>query len=295
MFQTLQQRLLLGIYIFILLSIPVGAFLASEYQTNTKSSAKEQTTTRKIAKVTPKPTNLAAKSLLDLSRAKLDTELPDSTSTNASPAPSLDESPTITTSFGPTLSFSVAIEGRPKGNQTTKLFLGIVEGNLTSNPKFILSFTVDVPASGQYSDLSLAGLNPGTRYSALLKGTTQIATSSAFTMSPAVSNLNEGQPLTLLSGDLNDDNIVNNADLIIAQKAAGATSKSANWNANVDFTLDGIINAFDLGLIAKNMGKSGASGSWTSPLPQVATSSAIITTPSVGSPESSGYWIWVPK
>lgn len=293
MFQTLQQRLLLGVYIFILLSIPIGAFMASEYQTNTKSKANEPATTKKLVKVTPKPTTSAARTLLDLSQAKLGIESGDS---SATPSPSPDsQSPTIATNFGPTLSFSVVTEGRPVANQTNRVFVGIIEGNIASNPKFLLSFTVDLPSSGKFSNLSLAGLTSGTRYTALLKGSAQLATSSAFTMSPAVSNLNDGQPLAMLSGDLNDDNVINSTDNSIAQKAAGTNTQSSNWNENVDFTKDGIINAFDLGIIAKNMGKAGASGAWTSPLPQTATSSASLITPAVGSPESGGYWIWVPK
>ncbi|MDP3758209.1 MAG: dockerin type I domain-containing protein, partial [Candidatus Daviesbacteria bacterium] len=204
-------------------------------------------------------------------------------------------SPTIATSLGPTLAFKVSIEGRPQGNQATRLFVGIMEGSLTVNPKFLLSFTVDMPASGEYGNLSLAGLNPGTRYSALLKGSNQIAASSAFTMSPAVTNLNEGEPLTLTAGDLNEDNVINTADYSIAQKAFGATAKSSNWNNNVDFNSDGIINTFDLSIIIKNIGQTGASGAWTSPLPKVATASAGLANPPIGSPnDQPGHWIWIP-
>lgn len=284
MFSTFKQRLVLGVYIFVLLTIPAGAYLASQSQTY-KSRASEPTSSpRPVVQVPPKSTTSPAKELLK---------------TSSSPSPSPSPSPTssiIATSFGPTLAFKVSIEGRPQGNQATRLFVGIMEGSLTVNPKFLLSFTVDVPASGEYGNLSLAGLNPGTRYSALLKGSNQIANSSAFTMSPAVSNLNEGEPLTLTSGDLNEDNVINTADYSIAQKAFGATAKSANWNNNVDFNSDGIVNTFDLSVIIKNIGQTGASGAWTSPIPKVATPSASLTTPSIGGPlGESGHWIWIPK
>ncbi len=205
----------------------------------------------------------------------------------ASPSPTPEpSSPTIATSFGPTISMKVNLEGRPVDNQSTKLFVGIFEGNLTSNPKFILSFSVDLPKDGTYANLSLAGLTAGNSYTALLKGSTQIATSIAFIMSPTVTNLNNGQSLNMLTGDLNEDNVVNASDLAIAQKALGATSKSTNWNENVDFNKDGIINSFDLIIISQNMDKAGASGTWTSPIPKV------------GSPAGSaqgGYWVWLPK
>lgn len=289
MFSTFKQRLLLGVYLFVLLSIPVGTYLVSQYQI-IQSRAQEQKSTKPLPQVkpAPNPTTTPAKELLSASETRTSLSL-------SPPSSSSPSSPEIATSFGPTLSFKAALVGRPEGNQATRLFVGIVEGALTGNPKFLLSFTVDLPASGEYSNLSLAGLSPGSSYTALLKGSAQIATSSAFTMSPAVTNLNDGQPLNLTSGDLNDDNVVNSADYSIAKKTLGVASGSSNWNENVDFNKDGVINAFDLGFIVKNMGQVGASGAWTSPIPKVASSSASLTSPPIGSPGDGGYWIWIPK
>lgn len=290
MFSTLKQRLLLGLYVFILLTIPVGTYLVSQYQT-IKSSAKEQKLSGPIVKVTPKPTTSPAKKLLSASVSN-----PSNQNVSPAPLPSSSTTPSLASSYGPTFSFKTLLDGRPANNQATRMFVGIIEGSLTANPKFLLSFTVDLPASGEYSNISLAGLNPGSKYTALLKGSAQIATSSAFIMSPSISNLNGGKPINLLSGDLNDDNVINSADYSIAQKALGATSSSLNWNENADLNKDGTVNAFDLSIIAKNMGIAGASGSWTSPLPNVATTSANLTTPQVGGPDNStGYWIWMPK
>lgn len=291
MFKTLGQRLILGAYIFLILTIPVGAYLVSQYQT-VKSTAKEQKSTKPIAKVTPKPTTSPAKELLNASQK--------STSKDATASPTPSASPTTATSYGPTLSFKVILEGSPQDNQATRMFVGIAEGSLSSNPKFLLSFTVDLPASGEYSNISLAGLNSGSNYTALLKGSTQIATSSAFVMSPNATNLNGGQPLNMLSGDLNDDNVINSADYSLAQKALGSNPKSSNWNANADLNKDGVINTFDLAIIAKNIGRIGATGAWTSPIPKTATSSASLNNsiPPIGGPPSqdgNGHWIWVPK
>lgn len=290
MFSTFKQKLLLGVYIFLILSIPIGTYLVSQSQT-IKSKASEAN--RKAEKDNPSPTS-APKSpleeLLAVAEANVSNIFPKS-----SPSPE-SSSPTIATSFGPTLSLKINIEGRPEDDQTTKLFIGIVEGSISTNPKFLLSFSVEVPESGEYSNLSLAGLTPGSKYTALLKGTAQIATSSAFVMSPAVTNLNNGNPLSLISGDLNDDNNINSADFSIAQKSLNTTASSVNWNSNADFNKDGIINIFDLSLITKNLGKVGSSGIWTSPLPKAGSASGAVATdstqPSIGS--TGGHWLWIP-
>lgn len=277
MFSTFKQKLLLGVYIFILLSIPVGAYLASQNQTvQSRASEKKDT---KLPTVTPKPAT-PKKELLGSSELAAQSAKP-------SPTPTPDSSsPTIASSYGPTLSLKVTIEGRPMNNYAAKLFIGIAEGTLTANPKFVLSFSVDAPASGEYTNLSLAGLTPGSSYTALIKGSAQIANAASFTMSPTVTNLNDGQAINLVSGDLNEDNVINSGDLTIAQKAAGSTAKSANWNDNADLNKDGVVNLFDLSIINKNIGKIGTSGAWTSPIPKVAT-------PSAGS--QGGYWLWLPK
>ncbi|TSC86372.1 MAG: Uncharacterized protein G01um10147_895 [Microgenomates group bacterium Gr01-1014_7] len=274
MFSSLKLRLLLGVYVFLILSIPVGAYLVSQQQT-VKSRASE------IApKPTVKPTPKVATSSAKLSLLSIPDE--------ATPEPS---SSTIATSFGPTLSLKAALEGRPVDNQATKLFVGIIEGTLSANPKFILSFSINLPISGTYTNLSLAGLISGTKYTALLKGPAQIATPSEFYMAPAVTNLNDGEAVNLITGDLNEDNIINSADYSIIQKAFGSTSKSSNWNGTADFNKDGVINAFDLSIVAKNLGKTGASGLWTSPIPKAATPSGAIN-PS-DNPQG-GYWLWIP-
>ena len=283
MFSTFKTRIMLGVYIFLILSIPMGAYLASQYQTY-KSSASEGK--KPVVKNTPLPSSpsSAAQELLSLSQSNL----PDS----SSPSPSPDaSSPTVATSFGPTLSLKISIEGRPKDNQATKLFVGIVEGSLSQNPKFLLSFSVNVGKDGTYSNLSLAGLTTGSSYTALVKGSAQIAASSTFVMSPTITNLESGTAINMLTGDLNEDNVINTSDYSLVQNALGNTTSSANWNDNLDLNKDGVINIFDLAIINKNMNQIGASGSWTSPLPQVSTPSASIN----NSSPIGGYWMWLPK
>lgn len=295
MFSTFNMRILLGVYIFLILSIPVGAYLASQNQVF-KSKASETSTKAAKASSQPLPTPQSslspAQELLSLSESAVETKESSPSSTPQS------SSPTIATSFGPTLSLKVSLEGRPSSNQATKLFVGILEGVLSTNPKFLLNFSINLPKDGSYSNLSLAGLSTGGKYTALLKGSAQIATSSAFTMSPNVTNLNGGKVINLLTGDLNEDNVVNSTDYDIVLKANGSTPKSANWNENADLNKDQVINIFDLAIISKNIGQTGASGAWTSPLPKVATKSAELvpdSTSTIGSPSSEGYWIWIPQ
>ncbi|MBI2597098.1 hypothetical protein HYW41_03000 [Candidatus Daviesbacteria bacterium] len=286
---------MLGIYVFIVLSIPVGAYLASHAQTYKSKASETNTKSAKTSSILPLPDkeslSSGAKQLLGLVE-----ESKPSASSSPNPAPS-DSSPTIASSYGPTMSFTALLEGRPQQTWATKLFIGIIEGALTSNPKFLLTFSVDLPASGQYSNLSLAGLTAGTQYTALLKGSVQIATSSSFVMTPTTTVLNEGQPINMLTGDLNEDNIINTADYNIIQNLLGKTKSSANWNENADFNKDGVINTFDLSFISKNMGKAGASGAWTSPLPKVSSPSAsLVNDSSIGGPSGQqGYWMWIPR
>lgn len=277
------MRLLLGAYIFIILSIPIASYLVSQQQI-VKSRASETSipTPKPTPKASKKENQSPAKELLSLSEQAVNTPGGrESSGLSSEPTPGVS-SPTIATSFGPTLSLKASLDGRPLNNQTTKLFVGIMEGSLTANPKFLLSFSVNLASDGSYANLSLAGLTVGNKYTALLKGSAQIATSSAFIMSPTVTNLNNGQALNMLTGDMNEDNTINSSDYAIVQKALGSKNEAA------DFNKDGIVNTFDLAILTKNLGRTGASGAWTSPLPKVATKSASLT-PAVG-----GYWIWIP-
>lgn len=288
MFSTFKQRLLLGIYIFVIISIPIGAYLVSQSQT-IKSSASEEKSKKTVVKIAPKSATSSAKqALLDLAKKDLITSAP-----TPSPEPS---SPTIATTFGPTLSFKAKLEGRAENNQATKLFVGIIEGALSANPKYILNFSVNLPASGEYSGLSLAGLTSGSTYTALLKGPAQIATAVSFTMAPNETKLNSLSAILLTSGDLNEDNTVNSTDLGIMKSALGSNKTSSNWKEIADINTDGVVNIIDYSILYKNMGKSGDSGVWVSPIPTASSSAQLTPTPAIGTPNlPDGHWIWIPK
>jgi|SRR3990167_5122843 len=266
MFSSTKQKLILGLYIFLILSIPIGAYLMSQRQT-TKSQASEKVDRNVSLKKTSSTTSTPS------AQKKIIIPTP-----TATPSPT----PAIASTFGPTLNFKLILEGRPTNRQGGKVFIGIAEGAPAVKPKYLVSFTVDLPDSGIFDGLSLAGLNSGTQYSAYIKPTVQIATSSAFIMSPSITKLNNDQPIKLLTGDLNEDNTINSADYAIAKSHFGTTPQSSTWNINIDFNKDGVINTVDLGFIIKNFGKSGESGVWISPPPTQATS-------------SGGLWMWIPE
>lgn len=291
MFDSKRNQIIgAAVFVFMLISIPLSFSLVKQSQIF-KSHASEsnsdslETLLRK-AQATPSASLSPTTSPLD--EIKKMTEVAGS----GTPTPGSLGASTDNLAFGPTLSFKVTLEGRPVGKNAAKLFVGIASGTPAKTPTYLLSFTVDLPDSGEFSGLSLAGLNPGSVYTAYLKGPVQLATSSAFTMAPNVSSLNNSLPLTLLTGDLNQDNIINSADYTIAKNAYGSTSASSNWNPAADFNLDGVVNNVDLGYILKNFSQTGTSGTWYSPPP--ATGSGV----PVGGPESTSsgnYWLWVPQ
>lgn len=291
MFTTFLQKIILCVYVFIILSIPIGAYVVSSRQEsqNTKTSASEDTPVTK-----PLPSLSPADELKLASQNKA--------TVSATPTPQDSQPLSTATSFGPTMNIKLILEGRPQNNQAAKVFVGIAAGSVSVNsPTYILSFTIDIPVTGIFEGLSLAGLTENTEYVAYIKGPAQIATSSAFIMSPSVTKLNSDKPLTLTSGDLNEDNIIDIADYNIIKTALGTDSKSSSWNDNVDLNKDGKINTFDLSIVSKNQGKIGASGVWYSKPPTATSSGSPNLATASGSPsvqDSSnfgGYWLWVPR
>lgn len=290
-------------FIIVIFSIPLGFYLVRQRQDLNSNAAAP-----KVVKPTPvtKPKEVPATSPLD-ELDKLSSSAAASLTAALTPTPS--PTPAIGVSnvnFGPTLDFKITTEGRPEGKQASKVFVGIAPGaTVSAQPKFLLSFTVDVPDSGLFSGLSLAGLDQSSIYTAYIKGPGQIDNAATFSISPATTNLNGGQPLTLLSGDLNEDNTINSADYAIAKSQMGKTSADKDFNSRADFNGDGVINNLDVAFVIKNFGKTGISGTWYSPIPP-ASSSATPAASASGSPtdniipdtassSAGGYWLWVPQ
>lgn len=286
-----NPKILIIIFVAFLVAIPSLAFLI-KYRVSSQSSAfnptpYDRSITQESSPSASELSNLPLDELLEL-----ETQGEATSGAEATPEPAV--------SFGPTLGFKLNIQGRPASKQGGTVFIGISTGAPTANPEYLLTFTVNVPDTGIYEGLSLAGLNVGNQYTAYIKGSAQIATSSAFVVNPFASVLNSGLPLNLISGDLNEDNVVNAIDYNICVGYYGLTSNSSGWNDNIDLNKDGIINTWDVAIILSNMNRVGAGDVYSS----TATTSAQLNLPSPpqggnGSGSTTplpkpGYWMWVP-
>lgn len=274
----------------LIILIPIGAFIFSQ-RLKVTSDAKTRSDRTASTVIDPKEVPSPEAELKKLLEEKSPAE--SSPSAKDNPPPKVETA----LSFGPTLSLKIVIEGRPKNKYGARVFVGLAAGSLAISPKYILSFSIDVPDSGIFSGISLAGLSAGSSYTAYIKAPGQIATASGFTMKPTETSLNNGLALNLLSGDLNEDNTVNSADFAVIKNSYLATSKSDKWNERADFNLDGVINSGDVRYILKNFGKTGLSGAWqstpliSSPSAKPASGSA---NPAGGLTPEKGYWLWVP-
>lgn len=288
---TRTQLIILIGFIVVVISIPLSLLLlknAQVFKSRATENVKKKTSTTS-EKVASKETSTPLEIPVTSPLAELQKLLEGTSSATGTPTPT---PAAVNLAFGPTLNTKIILEGRPKDKYKAKVFLGLSQGTASAIPKYLLTFTVDFPDSGIFQGLSLAGLNPGSIYTAYIKGPAQIDSASTFTMSPTESTLNNNQPLTLFSGDLNEDNTINSTDYTIIKSLYGSNKGSPKWNERADFNIDGVINNLDLAYVLKNFGKTGASGTWYSPIPTT-SSSATPTATKSGSP-SGGYWLWVP-
>jgi arabinogalactan endo-1,4-beta-galactosidase len=63
-------------------------------------------------------------------------------------------------------------------------------------------------------------------------------------------------PISLMAGDMNNNQVINMEDVIIIAKVFGCTTKDAQYNAAADLNNDGTINMSDIIMLAKNFGKT---------------------------------------
>jgi hypothetical protein len=284
-----REKIILAVIFALIILIPSGSFVLSQALTPSPPSSD-------IGSYTPVTTPKEVPD--DSPLSKLVKEL------QATPSPSptsiINVTPTATDTatllLGQTLSFRLVLEGRPFEKYATKVFLGLGQGNIQNSPSYLLSFLVNIPDSGIYTNLPLAGLDEGQTYTAYIKGPSQLATASAFVVKPTPIDLGN---LNLITGDVNEDNVIDNLDYNIVKSALGLTPDSTNWNPVLDFNLDNRINTLDLTIVNRNLGKIGLSGPWYSSQ-QTATKSATVSgSPYSGSADNSpktgkGYWMWMP-
>jgi hypothetical protein len=109
--------------------------------------------------------------------------------------------------------------------------------------------TVTLSASGAYT-LSV----PAGTYNIAAKGDRWL---EAVVLNVDASSSVSGVNFTLIPGDLNGDNQISLADLLLLLKAYGSTPNSSNWNPVADLNCDGQVSLTDLLLLLKNYGKVG--------------------------------------
>ncbi len=237
----LKTVVVVTIYLTLMISIPVGLVLYRNSQTNNFN---------KLADINPKTEVQAGQDQND----KLD----NINKLLTTPTPSLNSD------TGPTLSLTIKVEGYPIKDQSAEMFVGIGQGSPTVKPIYLLSYTISVPSSGQFSGISLAGLDNGSTYTAYIKGPSQIDKAISFTISGGNVVLNNNLPIDLISGDLNEDNTIDDKDLSLIKGILGTKAKDPGFNPHADMNKDQIINTIDLGYVLKNKGKIGDSGVWFS-------------------------------
>lgn len=306
---SIRDRFIIGGIVLLILLIPAGAYVLSlRYKTQSQAQEYNFPVTSPKTEAT---TSSRLKDALDRLNQQNSTGSTGSTAgTQTTTETGLDGSGSDSQLIlGPTLGFSVILQGRPLDNQATKAFLGIAAGTAVTRPTYLLSFMVNIPSSGSFDGISLSGLDTGQTYTAYIKGESQIATSSSFTVKATPTNL---AALNLVTGDVNEDNVIDNSDYNLVKAAIGATPSSTKWNALFDFNMDNIINSWDLNIVLANLGKTGASGAWYSYSPiSTASTSALLKTSAIGSQSGEitpgtqqpqpaftnkkGYWMWVPN
>ncbi len=301
---SMRDRLIIAGIIAITILIPSGAYVLS-LRMKTQSSAQEYNlpVTSPKAEATASSELQEALNRLSQTASSNSSDSIQTTTDDGTDGSGLTDSQLI---LGPTLGFSLILQGRPLDNQSTRAFLGIAAGTPTTRPTYLLSFMVNVPASGAFDGVSLSGLETGQTYTAYLKGESQIATASSFTVKATPTNLSV---LNLITGDVNEDNVIDNTDYNLVKGAIGASPSSSKWNPIYDFNMDNIINSWDLNIVLANIGQIGASGAWYSYSPIASGSASLSTSPAVGSASSEispgtqnflpenkrGYWMWVPN
>jgi hypothetical protein len=142
------------------------------------------------------------------------------------------------------LAGTVTLQGCPTAAfPITFTFTPTVSGaafSLSSTPAANGAFTLSSVPAGEYT-LGIKG------WSWLRKDVSVNTTAGAVT----------GVSATLLTGDVNDDNVVDLNDFSLLAAAFGTTPSSPAWNSHADLNDDGVVDLTDFGLLAMNFGLSG--------------------------------------
>jgi hypothetical protein len=118
----------------------------------------------------------------------------------------------------------------------------------TSN--LLLSTTANVDAAGNFT---VADLTPGA-YSIAVKTATTLQVMQDATLNSGANPVNFGQ---LLSGDANNDNIVDLVDFSLLSTGFFILPGEPGYDLTADFNNDGIVDLVDFSILSTNFGQSG--------------------------------------
>jgi len=109
-------------------------------------------------------------------------------------------------------------------------------------------------ASGKFA---VGGGEPVTaRFTGFLSAMAAPGTAAAHATATGDTSANSVGTITLLAGDLNQDDVINIFDLAIIASALDTTDPKADLN------MDGVVNILDVALIAGNFGQQGPRTDW---------------------------------
>ena len=148
-----------------------------------------------------------------------------------------------------TISGIVSLQSVLAGNFAQSLVFTLTPSGTTAGSVLIQTVTL-AAADGSFT---LTGVPAGT-YTLSVKGSKWLQRNIAVTVGSA--NVT-GLALSLLGGDLNDDNQISFADFVVLRNAYGSNPASANWNPSADINCDGQVSLADFILLRGNYGKSG--------------------------------------
>lgn len=145
-----------------------------------------------------------------------------------------------------TISGTVSLQGRT--NMAQPLTFTLSPAGTTTGA--VLTQTIIPDASGAYSIPNVAAgtYTIGIKGSVWLRKSVGADTTAGDTIVPSV---------TLLTGDLNNDNQVNGTDLSLMRHAYGSVPSKTNWSAAADLNGDGQVSMLDLSLLRANYGRNG--------------------------------------
>ena len=139
---TKQQLITFSLFALLIISLPVTLYLTRLFF---KAPLPQSQISRKV------PVNPPSESFAQGPESSLEKQIKQSLSPTPTEEPTPDETANASVSFGPTLNFKVTIEGRRKGSFATQAFVGIASGSVNKRPKYLLSFTINIPKSGVFN------------------------------------------------------------------------------------------------------------------------------------------------